>query len=177
MVAVIKSLFVTHAAAQDTPSFFQKCSQTIRQIQFGNLYMGMILVKLNDEKMTISSAGMPLINIYRHGTQAVEELIIKALPLGATASFSSEVKILKLETGDTVLLLSDGYIELFNDQDEMLDYPRVLQYFQDVGKQSPDAIVAQLIERGDQWRNGRSQLDDITLVVFKMKAVEDSNQE
>ena len=177
MVAVIKSLFVTHAAAKDTPSFLQKCSQTIRQMQFGNLYMGMIVVKLNDKKMTVGSAGMPPIYIYRHRTQSVEELIIKALPLGAPASLSTEEKILKLETGDTVLLLSDGYIELFDEQDEMLDYPRVMQYFQEVGEQSPDAIVAHLIERGDQWRNGRSQLDDITLVVFKIKSVEDSNQE
>jgi len=51
----------------------------------------------------------------------------------------------------------------------MLDYPRVMQYFQEVGGQSPDVIVAHLIERGDQWRNGRSQLDDITFVTFKVE--------
>ena len=169
MVAVMKSLFVTHAAAQDMLSFLQKCSQTIRQMQFGNLYMGMSLLKLKNQTLTIASAGMPPIYIYRNRTQSVEELIIKALPLGAISSFSTEVKTLKLETGDTVLLLTDGYIELFNDQDEMLDYPRVMQYFQEVGEQSPDAIVAHLIERGAQWRNARSQLDDITFVVFKVE--------
>lgn len=175
MVAVIKSMFVALADKMDTLTFLQKCSLTIRQMHLGNLYMGMSLVKLKDKKMTVSSAGMPPIYIYRNQTQSVEELIIKALPLGATASFSTEEKILKLETGDTVLLLSDGYIELFNDQDEILDYPRLIQYFQQVGEQSPDDIVAHLIKRGDQWRKVRPQTDDITFVVIKVKGEGNSN--
>ncbi len=172
MVTVIKSLFVTHSSAMDTLTFLKKCSRTIRRMRLGNLYMGMILAKLKNQELKIASAGMPPVYMYRKETRSVEEIIIKALPLGATPALSSIERTLSLAAGDTVLLLSDGYIELFNDKRETLDYARTKHYFQEVAEQAPETIVAHLIERGVQWRNGAAQNDDITFVVFKIKEPE-----
>jgi len=169
MVSVIKSLFIAEASQTDILSFFKKCSQTIKQMHLGNLYMSMMLVKIKDHKMTASSAGIPPIYIYRSATKSVEEIVIKGMPLGGPASFPYKQRETNLAPGDTVLLLSDGFPELFNDKDEMLDYPRVKEIFKEAAERSPDEIIAHLNEAGERWSNGRAQDDDITFVVLKVK--------
>jgi serine phosphatase RsbU (regulator of sigma subunit) len=64
MVSIIKSLFITEASRSDIPSFFKKCSQSLKQMRLGNLYMAMMLVKIKGHELTASSAGMPPIYIY-----------------------------------------------------------------------------------------------------------------
>ena len=169
MVSIIKSLFITEATRMDITSFFKKCSETIKQMQLGNLYMAMMLVKIKDHKLTASSAGMPPIYIYRAETKTVEEIILKGMPLGGPGSFQYKATETTLAPGDTILLMSDGFPELFNNENEMLDYPRVIDIYQETAEKSPDEIVAHLMAAGKKWRNGRPQDDDITFVVVKSK--------
>ncbi|MFQ5864928.1 MAG: SpoIIE family protein phosphatase [bacterium] len=169
MVSVMKGLFLAEASQTDILAFFKKCTQTIKQMQLGNLYMAMMLVKIKDHKMTASSAGIPPIYIYRSETKSVEEIVIKGMPLGGPASFSYKKRETNLAPGDTVLLMSDGFPELFNDKDEMLDYPRVKEIFKEAADRSADEIVAHLFKAGEKWSNGRPQDDDITFVVLKVK--------
>lgn len=169
MVSVIKSLFIAEASQTDILSFFKKCTQTIKQMRLGNLYMAMMLIKIKDHKMTASSAGIPPIYIYRSETKSVEEIVIKGMPLGGPASFPYKQRETNLAPGDTVLLMSDGFAELFNDKDEMLDYSRVKKIFKEAAERSADEIVAHLFKAGERWSNGRPQDDDITFVVLKVK--------
>jgi serine phosphatase RsbU (regulator of sigma subunit) len=169
MVSVIKSLFIAEASQTDILSFFKKCTQTIKQMRLGNLYMAMMLIKIKDHKMTASSAGIPPIYIYRSETKSVEEILIKGMPLGGPASFPYKKRETNLSPGDTVLLMSDGFPELFNDKDEMLDYPRVKEIFKEAAERSADEIVGHLFKAGERWSNGRPQDDDITFVVLKVK--------
>jgi len=162
MVSVIKSLFIAEASQTDILSFFIKCTQTIKQMRLGSLYMAMMLIKIKDLKMTVSSAGIPPIYIYRSETKSVEEILIKGMPLGGPASFPYKKRETNLSPGDTVLLMSDGFPELFNDKNEMLDYPRVKEIFKEAAESSVDEIVAHLFKAGEKWSNGRPQDDDIT---------------
>jgi serine phosphatase RsbU (regulator of sigma subunit) len=169
MVSIMKSLFISHTDYTDILSFFEKSSQTIKQMRLGNLYMSLMLVRIKTNKMILSSAGMPPLYIYRTETKAIEEHVIKGMPLGAFDSFSYKTIETELKPGDTVLLMSDGLAELFNDNDEMLDYPRIREAFKEVAEKSPDQIVQHLYSIGDNWRKSRNQGDDITLVVLKAK--------
>jgi serine phosphatase RsbU (regulator of sigma subunit) len=169
MVSVMKSLFIADASQMDIVSFFKKSTQTIKQMKLGNLYMAMMLVKIKENKMIFSAAGMPPILIHRRETGTIEEIVIKGMPLGGPASFSYKQKEISLANGDTVLLMSDGFAELFNDKDEMLDYPRVKEIFKEAVDGSADEIVGHLFKAGERWRNGRSQDVDITFVVLKVK--------
>jgi serine phosphatase RsbU (regulator of sigma subunit) len=169
MVSVIKSLFIAEAPQTDILSFFKKCTLTIKQMRLGNLYMAMMLIKVKDYKMTASSAGIPPIYIYRSTTKSVEEIVIKGMPLGGPGSFPYKQREISLAPGDTVLLMSDGFAELFNDKDEMLDYPRVKEIFKEAADRSADAIIAHLFKAGERWSNGRPQDDDITFVALKVK--------
>ena len=112
---------------------------------------------------------MPPFYIYRRATKSVEDFVIKGMPLGAFDSFAYKTIETQLVSGDTVLFMSDGLPELFNDKNEMLDYSRIREAFKEVAEKSPNQIVQNLLSIGDRWRNGRKQDDDITLVVLKAK--------
>ena len=56
------------------------------------LYMSLMLLKIKDDKIIFSSAGMPPLSLYRKKTDTVEEFIIKGMPLGAVDTFAYDIK-------------------------------------------------------------------------------------
>ena len=119
--------------------------------------------------MQIAAAGMPFPLIYRSSTGQVEEVVLKGMPLGGFVNFPYKEKKLQFTAGDTLLLMSDGFEEMFNPQDEMLGKKRMKMLFKEIGSNSPEEIIAHLKKRGDAWANGRDLEDDMTFVVIKIK--------
>jgi serine phosphatase RsbU (regulator of sigma subunit)/ligand-binding sensor domain-containing protein len=169
MVSVIKGLFISSAADTDTKTFFEKCTQTIKQLHLGNLYMALSFVKIENNELFASCAGMPPIYIYRNESKKVEPIVLKGMPLGAFDNFEYKDIKVKLNKGDSILLFSDGLAELFNDKKEMYDYERVKATFERVGHNNAQQIIDDLVDEVDEWRNGNSPNDDVTFVVLKMK--------
>jgi len=170
MVSVIKGLFISSAADTDTKTFFEKCTRTIKQLHLGNLYMALSFVKIENNELFASCAGMPPIYIYRNEGKTVEQILLKGMPLGAFDNFEYKNAKVKLNEGDTILLFSDGLAELFNDKKEMYDYDRIKSTFENNGHKSSQLIVDDLVEEVDKWRNGNSPNDDVTLVVLKVNS-------
>ncbi len=169
MVATIKGLFSAEPADLDIIPFFKKCNSIIRDMNLGNLYMAMMLAKIENQKLIFSSAGMPPILIYRERSRKVEELRLQAMPLGGIKDFEYTEKETTLSRGDTVLFISDGFPELFNKQKEILDYKRTKEIFRNTAAQSPKKIIDELCTAADNWKAGTNQQDDITFVVMKVK--------
>jgi len=169
MVTLIKSLFNTMGNIFYIPDFFHHCTKVIKRMRLGNLYMAMMLVRIKDHKLVFSAAGMPPIYLYRNKSKKVEELIIKGLPLGGIENFTYQQINTEISSGDTILLMSDGFAELFNENNETLDYPRVKQYFYECAEQAPVEIISYLTKQGEEWRKNQPQTDDITFVLVKVK--------
>jgi serine phosphatase RsbU (regulator of sigma subunit) len=170
MVATMKSLFHTAGTNPFIPDFFKQCTSTIKEMNMKNMYMALTLVKIEGNKMMASSAGMPPILIFREARQKVEEIVIKGPPLGAFTDFSYQQKETILKPGDSVLLMSDGLPELFNEKDEMFDYDRVKSVFKEAPKQPAEEIIAYLRSTAKKWRQGKEQQDDMTFVALKIKS-------
>jgi serine phosphatase RsbU (regulator of sigma subunit) len=169
MVTVAKSLFHQPGSERNIPDTFHHYTESIKRLKLGQLYMGLTLAKINNNSMTISAAGMPPVYIYRAATGSVDEIRIKGMPLGSFSDFPYEQREVTLSTGDTVLFMTDGLPELFNDKKEIFDYPRVEQILSKTGTEEPEEIIQQLVRAGESWLNGEPQEDDITFVVFKVK--------
>ena len=58
---------------------------------------------------------------------------------------------------------------MFNNQNELLGEERAKDLFQAVAEKSPQEVIAQLNRAGEIWANGRTQQDDVTFVVIKIK--------
>jgi serine phosphatase RsbU (regulator of sigma subunit)/ligand-binding sensor domain-containing protein len=168
IVTATKSLFSTHAANNDIIYTFSEISRCLKEMRLRLLSMCLTILKIKDYELTLSAAGMPPGLILRNNGD-FEELLIKGMPLGSPATFPYEVKQTKLEKGDTLLLMSDGFPELFNEENEMLGYKEVYNTFKLSGHKSAEEIIEDLKTKGDKWKGSREQDDDITFVVLKIR--------
>jgi len=99
----------------------------------------------------------------------VEEIKLQAIPLGGASDFKYPQSETSLSKGETLLLMSDGFPELFNSQKEILDYSKAKEIFGSIGKLSASEIIKLLVKESEQWRGNAKQEDDITFVVVKRK--------
>ncbi len=169
MVTSAKSLFNSYAANPDIIFTFKEMTRCIKQMQFQSLAMSMIMLKIKNNKLLMSSAGMPPVYLFRNKHKKIEEYLMEGMPLGTMESFSYELKEIELYSGDTILLMSDGFPELQNQQNEMFGYKRAKNSFEEVAEKEPEKIIEYLKEEGNRWADSKDPDDDITFVVIKVK--------
>jgi serine phosphatase RsbU (regulator of sigma subunit) len=169
VVTAMKSLFRTFAAEPEIAPVFNRSSRVLKEMNLRSLFMGLTMIKLNGRRMKISSAGMPPVLIYRAETGSVEEVMIKAMPLGSVTGYSYRERELTLGCGDVVVLMSDGLPERFNRTGEMFDYSRTMETLVRAAALTPREIIGRLVDAGEAWAEGRPQDDDITFVAVKVK--------
>ena len=116
-----------------------------------------------------SSAGMPPMYIFRKESKIVEEINMKGMPLGAIRNFEYKLYETELNSGDCILLLSDGYPELENINNEQIGYERLKTQFAEVAEKHPDEIIQYFKNSGSEWVNDKDPDDDVTFVVIKVK--------
>ena len=166
----VKSLFVSLAYHPDIPHIFHRISAVLKEIKLRGLFMAMTMLKVKGNQMSVSIAGMPSVLIYRAQTGGVEEVVMRALPLGGMTKYQYQQQELTLAVDDVVVLMSDGLPERFNAQDEMLDYENIRQALPDCAGKSPQEIIAMLVRLGEEWAWDRPQDDDITFAVLRVVA-------
>ena len=169
VVSAVKSLFKTSALEAGNLEILERISQGVKSMNLKRLYMAMTLGKFNGNKLTLTAAGMPPVLIYRSDENLVEEILLEGMPLGGFIGAEREEASYQLQSGDTVLFMSDGLPEMLNPENEMLDYPKTKELFEEVADQSPKTIIDHIFKASTAWADGEPQADDITLVVIKVK--------
>ncbi len=169
MVTSAKSLFNSYAANPDILFTFREMTRCIKQMQFQSLAMSMLMLKIKNNKLLMSSAGMPPVYLFRNKHKIIEEYLIEGMPLGTMDNFPYELKEMELFTGDTILLMSDGFPELQNQHNEIFGYKRAKNSFEEVAEKEPERIITYLKEMGSRWTSDKGPDDDVTFVVIKAK--------
>lgn len=169
MVATFKSLFSALGSNLNIPDFFARCSAIVKNMRLGNLFMSITFLRIADGNFSLSAAGMPPVLIYRKFPGTVEEIIHKSMPLGAVLNFPYEVSRGRLQSGDIILLASDGLPELFNEEKAMLGQDCIKETLQKNSLLTAGEITQNLLKLSDEWRGTHPQDDDITIIVVKVK--------
>ncbi|MBL1214572.1 MAG: SpoIIE family protein phosphatase [Ignavibacteriae bacterium] len=169
MVTATKSLFNSLGPNPDIVDTFHKMSGSLKQMNFRLLSMCLTLLKINGNKIRLSSAGMPPALIYRKDLSTLEEFVIKGMPLGTAGNFPYELRETEIKSGDTILLMSDGFPELFNEEKNMFGYNNVQDEFLKCAEESPADIIKHLLSQIKTWIGSKAIDDDITFVVVKIK--------
>ena len=169
VVSAVKSLFKTSAPEAGNLETLERISQGIKSMNLKRLYMAMTLITLNQNRLELAGAGMPPALFYRADENSVEEILLEGMPLGGFIGTERQEARFDLQSGDTILLMSDGLPEMLNPENEMLDYPKTKELFEEVADQPPKAIIDHLFKAGTSWADGAPQADDVTLVVIKVK--------
>lgn len=169
MVSIMKSLFMSDRTNKALKPFFENASAAIKDMQLGRLMMALTCVQISNNKIVTTNAGMPPLFIYRNKSQTIEEVVINNMPLGAMKEVVYDVQEFKIDSGDTLLLMSDGFAELKNQDHEMYGYKRARNSFEESAKKEPDEIISYLRAEARSWTNNQEPDDDVTFVVIKVK--------
>ena len=169
MVTSSKNLFSSYAENHDIINTFHEMTRCIKNMHLDNLSMCMTMIKISNNRFRMSSAGMPPVYIYRKNTSSVEEYLFEGMPLGTMRNFPYEVRESNLNSGDTILLMSDGFPELLNNKEEIFGFKRCKHLFEEIAHKEPEDIISKLNDAGSKWMNSKDPDDDITFVVIKVK--------
>jgi serine phosphatase RsbU (regulator of sigma subunit) len=173
MVASVKSLFMALADHPDIPHIFHRMSRVLKEMKLRGLFMAMTMIKVKGNQLTVSISGMPPVLVYRAASGDVEEIALRAVPLGSLTSYQYKQQELAIAPGDVIVLMSDGLPERFNAENEMLDYAATKHALAVAAHQPPQGIIEHFVSVGDEWSNGRAQDDDVTFVVLKVRDRQD----
>jgi len=169
LVTLIKGLFTSEVRNKEIVTFLRDANFTIKKINIGRLMMAFSLLRMKGKMLQFSSAGMPPMYIYRNSSNEVDEINMNGMPLGAIKDFDYQLYETELMSGDCILLLSDGYPELSNDNEEQVGYDRVKSQFAEISNRRPDEIVEYFKKWGSDWVDEKDPDDDVTFVVIKVK--------
>jgi hypothetical protein len=128
------------------------------------------MVELNVEtnKGSFLSAGLgPSLHI-KAATGQIITIGVQGLPMGLVQEITFDPIVdLELEIGDVVVLLSDGFYEWSNTDEEPFGLDRIGEAIVDNLDRSSDEIVAAMDLAVQNFVGDRSQVDDMTTVVIK----------
>jgi serine phosphatase RsbU (regulator of sigma subunit) len=168
MVTAVKSLFSAFAGQRGPRELLDEAARAVRRMELGRMAMGLAVARLRDGALTLSSAGMPPVLVYRAAQGRVEEISLQGMPLGGFA-LDYEERRLDLSPGDAILMMTDGLPELANGEGDPLGYPKVRGLFEEMGRLAPEEIIAGLSRAAETWTAGEPVKDDVTLVVIRVR--------
>jgi serine phosphatase RsbU (regulator of sigma subunit) len=168
MVTAVKSLFSAFAGQRGPRELLDEAARAVRRMELGRMAMGLAVARLQTGALTLSSAGMPPVLLYRAGAGRAEEIVLQGMPLGGFAQ-GYEERRLELSPGDAILMMTDGLPELADAEGDPLGYPRVRVLFEELGSRPPLEIVAGLNRAADEWTAGEAVTDDVTLVAVRVR--------
>lgn len=170
MVAAAKVLLGTLMHEADIRRILERASAPLSSVGSAKVYMSLALVRLRGCALELAGAGMPPALVYRAATGEIEEIPMKGLPLGSPVWMPSRSTSTVLAGGDTVLLISDGFPELFSPAREMLGYERAAGALKEAAGGSPEEIIGHFTRIAGDWLQDSARQDDMTFVVLRMKA-------
>ena len=169
MVSVTKAGL--HGVPMGDPSkILGQLNRIVKRVNFGRLRMSLSVAKFNKSAVELSSAAMPPTYFFSSKSKKVEEVLVPNLPLGGIETEKYDGVKKDFNSGDVMVMISDGLPELPNPANDLLDYEKVQECIMDNAEKSADEIKEALVYLSDEWANGVMNPDDITIVVIKKAA-------
>jgi sigma-B regulation protein RsbU (phosphoserine phosphatase) len=121
------------------------------------------LLDFREGTLTVTNAGHPPTYLLRGGQ--VEEILLPGSPLGGMGKTYGK-RTLPLESGDTLVWLSDGLIEATNAADDVFGYDAVVEALRGPAA-SPTVVRDRLLAAIERHVQGEPPQDDRTLLVMR----------
>lgn len=176
IMAMCRSSLRSHAVENLSPaSVLHKVNASIFPDIREDMFVSFLYLILERDSTTISlsNAGHEPPLIRRSKTGKVEENEVPGMAAGVDKGgvFSRIVKDhkMEMETGDIILLYTDGLIEALNTKGEEFGFDRFIQAFEDAKGDSADEVLASVIGEIDNFSQGTNATDDITLIAVEKR--------
>ena len=159
------------AGESELPQLLGDATRAIKKMELGRMNMALTLLRIEEDRISLSAAGMPPVLHYSAARRRLQEIELVGVPLGTLADVSYQHWESELDPGDTLLLMTDGFAELLNGEEETMGYTRVRELFEASVAKQPEEIIADLSSAAEAWTGGLPPHDDITFVVLRRTAV------
>jgi serine phosphatase RsbU (regulator of sigma subunit) len=125
---------------------------------------------LDTQRMTLrfANAGHPYPMLKRKGQ--VEDLELVGFPLGSWITASYSERMVQLQPGDQLVLVSDGIVEAMNAQRELFGFERLAETVARCDAATPQACLESIWQAVERFEAGAEQQDDKTIVVLQVAA-------
>jgi serine phosphatase RsbU (regulator of sigma subunit) len=167
MVIVTKGLLNLFHGNEEIDDILKKSNLAIKKMNLKMLTMCLSVLRINKNKVQYSSAGMPPLLVYREKTNSVEQVILKAMPLGAFFDFPYQKTEFELFNGDILLMVSDGLTDLFNHDKDILGIEKISDYLKNSAHKSAQQVIDDIRSNSNEWSGNFPLQDDITIVAMK----------
>ena len=134
--------------------------------------LGAAILDTSALKIEVISNGMPAPYHYRSASRSLSVIMTQAPPLGFLRQVNVRPVEAQMQSGDALIWLSDGFEERLNDRNDVWGSEQVEEALERICSEESSAenIARRMIEACDGAAGGRSNDDDMTIVVAKVKA-------
>ena len=105
--------------------------------------------------------------ILRRASGAIERLEAGGIPIGILPESPYEMQKTRLESGDWLVIFTDGVVEAFDNREEEYGEPRMLGVIERMAKSSPSEMLRELLAELDRYVGNTPQHDDMTCLLLK----------
>lgn len=126
------------------------------------------LLSPSDDRLAFISAGHGPVLVYRARTGKIKELPVNGLPLGVLSDTSYEsLKTIRLESGDSLIALTDGFIEWEDGNEVSFGLERVTRVIRNNANIPAADLIDNLYRTLLAHVRNAKQNDDLTAIVIK----------
>ncbi len=133
------------------------------------MFVTLFLAGLNqkDRSLVYANAGHNPPLLFRAAASSIETMEVTGVALGMMADMEYEQRQVALESGDILLLYTDGIVEAMNGKEELFGYERLRSSLAAAADLSAQGIMDSILRDLRQFTEGEEQSDDITAMVIK----------
>ena len=168
LVSMMKTLFLANSAVDDIKDYFESANKALKKANLKRMMMSFAMININGNKGELINAGMPPVYYLNANEKKLEEINIHSLPLGGMKNDKYTKINFEFGKGDVVLMLSDGYPEIQNENGEQLGYEKIKIICKDHFGCNPKELIKSLNEYGNEWLRDNDPEDDITFIAIQI---------
>ncbi len=131
-------------------------------------FVTLFLLRLgSDGRGSYLSAGHNTAFLYRRSSGRLEDISSNNLIVGAFDFATFQSASIALQSGDVLLVYSDGLSEAENPAGNMLGEDAIREALKESAGAGANEVQAALLDLVDRFTEGHSQSDDITMIIIE----------
>jgi phosphoserine phosphatase RsbU/P len=142
------------------------CANSLGGLRFTTAFFGELDLASRAMRYICAGHNPPVL---RRAAGVLERLDAGGLPLGVMASACFEQGVVTLDSGDLLVVFTDGVTEAENERQEEYGEPRLLEVVRSLGAGSAAEGLRMVISAVDAFVGRTRQHDDITALVLRVK--------
>ncbi len=133
------------------------------------MFVTLFLARLNqkDRSLVYANAGHNPPLLFRAAGRSIEVMEVTGVALGMVADMEYEQMQVALESGDVLLLYTDGIVEAMNSKEQLFGQERLRSSLAAATELSAQGVLDSILRDLRRFTEGEEQSDDITAVVIK----------